>query len=240
MERFRVIPAMDLLSGRCARLVQGDYGRRTYYTGDPVDLARAFLDAGLNRLHVVDLDGTKAGQPVNLEQVAKVAATGITVELGGGIRTEEHISQALDSGVEEVILGSSLLVQPGLLQEWLARYGSRLVAGVDTRQGKAAIHGWQTTTDVPAQELISQLEKLGFERLIYTNIATDGTLRGPDLEGLRDVARQTCMEVTAAGGIKSVEDIQAVKALQGLGITGIIVGKAYYEGRITLKELAAC
>ena len=240
MERFRVIPAMDLIDGRCVRLVQGDYQRRTTYTLDPPALAEAFLAAGLDWLHVVDLDGARAGHPANLETVALLAATGIGIELGGGIRTAAHIQQALDSGAQQVILGSSLLSQAGQLPQWLAGYPDRLVAGVDARRGRVAVHGWQDTTTTTAKELIARLEKIGFDRVIYTDIGLDGTLQGPDIPQLRAMAQATHMAVTASGGISSVADIQAVMALQSAGVTGVIVGKAFYDGRISLEALAAC
>ncbi len=240
MERFKVIPAIDLMDGRCVRLVQGNYQRRTTYTGDPPALAESFLAAGLDWLHVVDLDGARAGSPANLETVALLAATGIGIELGGGIRTAAHIRQALDSGAQQVILGSSLLSQVERLPQWLSAFPRRLVAGVDARYGRVAVHGWQDTTTTTAKELIARLEKIGFDRLIYTDIGVDGTLRGPDIPQLKAVARATHLAVTAAGGIGSVEDIQAVMALQSAGVTSVIVGKAFYDGRISLEELAAC
>jgi len=240
MERFRVIPAIDLMNGRCVRLVQGDYSRSTTYSQEPVELARRFQSVGLDWLHVVDLDGARTGRPINLGTVKALAATGISIELGGGIRTVDHIQQALDSGAAHVILGSSLMSNRDDLPGWLERFPGRLVAGVDARNGKVAVHGWQETTTVPALELIARLEALGFGRVIYTDIATDGTLAGPNLDQLRAVAESTRMEVTASGGIGSVADIQAVTDLAGLGVTGVIVGKAFYDGRISLEELAAC
>ncbi len=240
MEPFKVIPAIDLMDGRCVRLVQGDYSRSTTYPRDPVELARLFQGLGLDWLHVVDLDGARAGRPENLATVQALAATDIGIELGGGIRTVEHIQQALDSGVRDVILGSSLMSNWDDLPRWLDRFPGRLVAGVDARDGQVAVHGWQETTAVPALELIARLEGLGFVRVICTDIATDGTLAGPNLDQLQDVACSTGMEVTASGGIGSVADIQAVAALAGLGVTGVIVGKAFYDGKISLEELAAC
>lgn len=231
---------MDLIDGRCVRLVQGDYSRRTMYPHSPVELARLFQRVGLDWLHVVDLDGAREGHPVNLETVALLAATGIGIELGGGLRTEAHIQQALESGAQQVILGSSLLSQAEQVPQWLASNPGRLVAAVDARQGRVAVHGWQDTTTTTAKELIVRLEELGFDRLIYTDIQADGTLQGPDIPQLRAVAQATHLAVTAAGGIGSVADIQAVMALQSAGVTGVIVGKAFYDGRISLEELAAC
>ena len=240
MGNFKVIPAIDLMDSQCVRLVQGDYSRRTIYPQNPVELARLFLGAGLSWLHVVDLDGAKTGQPENLAVVEALATTGIGIELGGGIRTGDDIQAALDHGARQVILGSSLMERQDELSDWLERFPGRLVAGVDACNGLVAVHGWQDTTSIPALELIAQLEEMGFERVIYTDIATDGMLTGPNLVQLEEVACRTRMEVTASGGISSVADIQAVAALAKLGVTGVIVGKAFYDGRITLEELAAC
>jgi phosphoribosylformimino-5-aminoimidazole carboxamide ribotide isomerase len=189
---------------------------------------------------VVDLDGAKAGRPMNLDTVTAIAETGIQIELGGGIRTEKDIQHALDAGVKEVILGSTLIEQSTQAPRWVARYPNRLVAGVDVRQGFIATHGWQKTTQQSIPQFVAWLEEIGFCRLIYTDITTDGTLRGPSLTQLETIARSTGLEVTASGGIGSVADIQAVKKLQPYGITGVIVGKAFYEGKISIKELAAC
>ncbi|UCH63754.1 MAG: 1-(5-phosphoribosyl)-5-[(5-phosphoribosylamino)methylideneamino]imidazole-4-carboxamide isomerase [Fidelibacterota bacterium] len=240
MGNFKAIPAIDLMDGRCVRLVQGDYDRSTKYPQEPVELARLFLDAGLDWLHVVDLDGARTGKPIALATVKALATTGIGIELGGGIRTSDHIQQALNSGATNVILGSSLMSNRDDLPRWLDRFPGQLVAGVDARKDRVAVHGWQETTTVPALDLITRLEDIGFRRVIYTDIATDGTLAGPNLEGLRAVSRSTRMDVTASGGIGSVADIRAVADLAGLGVTGVIVGKAFYDGRISLEELATC
>jgi len=228
------------MDGRCVRLVQGDYDRSTWYSRDPVELARLFLSAGLDWLHVVDLDGARAGRPENLATVKALATTGIGIELGGGIRTADHIQMALDNGAAHVILGSSLTGSRDDLVLWLDRFPGRLVAGVDARDGRVAVHGWQETTTITALELIAQLEEVGFGRVIYTDIARDGTLAGPNLKQLQEVARSTRMEVTASGGISSVADIKTVADLAELGVTGVIVGKAFYDGRISLEELAKC
>jgi phosphoribosylformimino-5-aminoimidazole carboxamide ribotide isomerase len=240
MERFSVIPAMDLMGGRCVRLVQGRFHDQTTYAHDPADLARTFLDVGLDRLHVVDLDGARLGRPVNLDTITAVAATGITIELGGGIRIEADIWKAFDSGVQDVILGTSLLGEMGKLSDWVARFPNRLIAGVDARNGRVVIRGWQESTGRTALDLLPELERAGFSRIIYTDITTDGTLQGPNLEQLGKIAGNTTMDVTASGGIGCPEDILAVKALQNLGISGVIVGKAFYEGKVTLEYLAAC
>ena len=240
MGSFRIIPAIDLIDGRCVRLYQGDYQRSTTYPHEPVQLARQFLEVGLDWLHVVDLDGARAGQPVNMATVKAIAGTGIGIELGGGIRTATHIQMARDHGAEHVILGSTLLSNWDDLPEWLEAFPGRLVAGVDARGGQVAVQGWQDTTSLMSLDLIGRLEALGFGRVIYTDIAADGTLNGPNLTQLRTVAQATKMDVTASGGIGSVEDIKAVASLEPLGVTDVIVGRAFYDGRISLKDLARC
>ncbi len=240
MDNFRIIPAIDLMHGQCVRLVQGDYDRSTVYPKDPVELARLFLETGLDWLHVVDLDGARMGHPENLAVVESLATTGIGIELGGGIRTGDDIQAALDNGARQVILGSSLTENRDDLADWLQHFPEQLVAGVDALDSLVSVHGWQETTSIPALELIAQLEEIGFKRVIYTDIATDGTLTGPNLKQLEEVASNTRMEVTASGGISSVADIQAVAGLAKLGVTGVIIGKAFYDGRVTLEELTAC
>ncbi|MCK4577447.1 MAG: 1-(5-phosphoribosyl)-5-[(5-phosphoribosylamino)methylideneamino]imidazole-4-carboxamide isomerase [Candidatus Marinimicrobia bacterium] len=237
MAGFKVIPAIDIMDGRCMRLTRGDYRQSKQYSLSPEEQARRFLAAGLDWLHVVDLDGARAGEPRNLDTVNSIAATGIGVELGGGLRTAEHLQAALDSGAAQVILGTSLLGRAESLDAWMKQFPGRLVAGVDARAGLVAVKGWQETSDVLARDLISELEGYGFSRVIYTDIATDGALRGPNLDQLEDIARNTGMAITASGGISSAADIQAVRALEKYGVSGVIVGKAYYEGRVTLEEM---
>ena len=240
MSRFRIIPAIDLIDGQCVRLVHGDFDRCIRYHAEPVELAEIFLEAGLEWLHVVDLDGARCGYPVNMGTVRAIAGTGIHIELGGGMRTEGHISQALDAGVREVILGTSLAERGEMLSCWLDRFPGHLVAGIDSRDGQLVTDGWQTTTLLSALDLVQQLETLGFHRVIYTDIHTDGTMKGPNLEQLEAVAGITRMAVTASGGIGTLEDIHAVRRLYAEGVTGVIVGRAFYEGTISLEDLAAC
>ncbi|MCH8012084.1 MAG: 1-(5-phosphoribosyl)-5-[(5-phosphoribosylamino)methylideneamino]imidazole-4-carboxamide isomerase [Candidatus Marinimicrobia bacterium] len=241
MGSFKVIPAMDLMDGRCVRLVQGDYERKTVYENDPVELAKTFLDAGLDWLHVVDLDGAQSGKPENLSTVEAIANTGIHVELGGGLRRKEHFLLAINSGVDVLILGS-LLVGAGRkeLKEWSADFPGVLAAGIDARNGFVSVHGWKATTNIRAVDLIKIVEKSGFNRVIYTDINRDGTLSGPNLEELKKIVEHTSLPVIASGGISGVEDIWAVKEYASHGVSGVIVGKAFYDGKITLEELSQC
>jgi len=240
MRPFRIIPAMDLLEGSIVRLIQGDYARKTIYTFDPVELASQFLEAGLTTLHVVDLDGARSGSPAHLDVVSKVAKTGIKIEFGGGLRSGIDIERALDAGASEIILGTSLLENQDQLSKWLARYGGKLVAGIDSRDGGVAVRGWRDRTRIDSLKLLAKLEQLGFARAIVTDVATDGAMRGPNLAYLQEVAKSTSMEITASGGVARTEDIYQIAALAPQGISGVIVGRAFYEGAISITELAKC
>lgn len=240
MESFKVIPAIDLMDGKCVRLVRGNYDMKTVYDKAPAELAKAFFEAGLDLLHVVDLDGARIGKPVNLVTVEAIAKTGIRIELGGGLRTKEHLLQAVDCGVTDLVLGSRLLSDEPVLNEWLSLFPGRLAAGIDARDGMAAVHGWESNSTVEAIELANRVEDLGFSRIIYTNISRDGTLTGPDLPQLETIANITALPVIASGGVRNISDILTVKKLQSLGVSGVIVGKAFYEGNITLMEMSRC
>ena len=231
---------MDLLDGSVVRLFQGDYGRRTIYPFDPVDLAQQFLDAGLTRLHMVDLEGARSGTPAHLDVVTEVAKTGIKIELGGGIRSEIDIVQALDAGANEIILGTVLLEESEQLSRWIDRFSGKLIAAVDSHDGRIAIRGWRQRTTIDSRVLLAQLERLGMARAIVTDIATDGSMRGPNLTYLRQVADSTSMEITASGGVALPEHLYRIAALAPHGVSGVIVGKAFYEGAISMAEMAQC
>lgn len=241
MKPFKIIPAIDLIEGRCVRLLRGDYKQKTVYRQDPVELAKAFLDAGLDWLHVVDLDGARTGRPENLASVEAIAKTGIKVELGGGLRERAHFTRALDSGVEALILGSLLVnATDAELEDWSASLPRKLIAGIDAKGGRVAIHGWNTTTVVKAVDLVKKAERHGFLRVIYTDIARDGTLAGPNWEELESVARQSALPVVASGGISGIADIRRIQEYIPYGVVGVIVGKAFYEGKITIEDLKQC
>jgi len=231
---------MDLLDGSVVRLFQGDYGRRTTYPFDPVDLAQQFLDAGLTRLHMVDLEGARSGAPAHLDVVTAVANTGIKIELGGGIRSEIDIEQALDAGANEIILGTVLLEESEQLSGWIDRFGRKLIAAVDSHDGRIAIRGWKQHTSIDSRVLLAQLERLGIARAIVTDIASDGAMRGPNLLYLRQVADATTMEITAAGGVASPEHLCQIAKLAPYGVSGAIVGRAFYEGAISIAQMAQC
>ncbi len=236
---MHVIPAIDLRGGRCVRLTQGDYARETVYDKDPADQALEFERAGARRLHVVDLDGAKAGAPQNLDAIARICKTlSIPVQMGGGIRSLETAHEVLALGVDRVIVGTKLVESPELAKSFFDALGERVVAGIDAKDGHAAVHGWLTQSSARASELAAQMETLGARRVIVTDIAQDGMLQGPNLELLREFLERTGLPVIASGGVSRAEDLSALRTL-GPRIEGVIVGKAFYEGRLSLAEAFA-
>lgn len=240
MANFEVIPAIDLIEGKCVRLEKGNYEKITTYNRDPVDVARQFCDFGLNRIHVIDLDGARAGNPMNLATVEKIAALGVSIEFGGGIRKEHHIQQLMDAGAKEIILGSTLIKCWDDIGNWLEKYPERLIASIDAVDGKVATHGWLNISKITDLELLRMVEELGFTRLIYTDIERDGMLSGLNMEKLTKIAASTSLNVVVAGGVSDMRDLTAIRDSGYQNIVGAITGKAIYEGRISLEELSQC
>lgn len=235
-----VIPAVDLADGKCVRLRQGDMTQRTVYGDDPAAMARHWEEQGAEVLHVVDLDGALSGQSANLPAIeAIVGAVRIPVELGGGLRTRADVQRVLDLGVRWAIMGTSALRNPQAVQEAVAAYGERVIVGLDARDGRVAVSGWTETSDVSVLDLARQMETMGVQRLICTDIATDGMLAGPNLASLRAIAEAVDIEIIASGGVSSLQDIIALKTLEPLGVIGVITGKAIYEGTLDLKQAIA-
>ncbi len=234
---MQVIPAIDLLDGQCVRLHQGDYDQVTRFSSDPVAQALAWQEQGAERLHLVDLDGARSGQPVNDAVVrAIVAALHIPVQLGGGVRSAERAEALLDCGLDRVILGTVALEQPQLVRELASRHPGRIVVGIDARDGLVATRGWLEASTVEAPTLAASFEGSGVAALICTDIATDGTLAGPNLAFLRGMAQASSLPVIASGGIGDLSDLLSLLALAPLGVEGVIVGRALYDGRIDLAE----
>jgi phosphoribosylformimino-5-aminoimidazole carboxamide ribotide isomerase len=232
-----VIPAIDLLGGQCVRLHQGDYDRVSRFGDDPVAQALEWQRQGARRLHLVDLDGARSGEPVNDAVVRAIAAAlSIPVQLGGGIRSAERAAQLLDSGLDRVILGTVAVEQPHLVRALAARYPGRIVVGIDARNGKVATRGWIEQSSVEATELAAGLRHSGVAAIISTDIATDGTLAGPNLEALRRMALASPVPVIASGGVGSLTDLLCLLALEPLGVEGVIVGRALYDGSVDLAE----
>lgn len=232
-----LLPAIDILDGKAVRLTRGSFAERTVYDADPVEAARRWTHTGARALHVVDLDGARAGAPANLEQVRRIAAsTGVPVQAGGGLRTVEAVERAVRAGAHRVVLGTAAYRDLDLLDEVVARIGDRLVVSLDARDGKLAGAGWLEQTELPVEEAIARLQVRGVRQFVYSSIERDGMLAGPDLEGLRRVGAAVRGTFTYSGGVSSLEDLQEIARLRQANLTGVIVGKALYEGRFTVAE----
>lgn len=232
-----VIPAIDLLEGRCVRLYQGDYAQSEVFDENPVAVARQWAEQGAPRLHLVDLDGAKAGHPVNLPVIEAIArAVDVPIQVGGGLRDRQSVANLLATGVQRAILGTVAVEQPDLVAQLCQEFPGQIVVGIDARNGKVATRGWLETSEVLATELAQRMAQLGAAAIIYTDIHRDGTLQGPNLEALRELATAISIPVIASGGVSSVTDLLSLLALEPSGVTGAIVGRAIYTGDVDLKE----
>ncbi len=232
-----VIPAIDLSEGEVVRLERGDMKKRTVYSDDPPAMARRWESQGAGRLHVVDLDGAIEGRPMNLSALGDICeAIDIPVDMGGGLRTLDDIQAVLDLGVRWVLLGTSALTSPEVLRDALARFGDAVCASVDARDGRVAIEGWVETSDISALEFAQRVEDMGVREIVHTDISRDGMLSGPNLSALREIAQNTDLRIIAAGGVKSLDDIRALKKLEPMGVVGAISGRAIYTGDLPLEE----
>lgn len=230
-------PAIDLRGGKCVRLLQGDYDRETVFGDDPVDMARRFVEAGARRLHIVDLDGAKAGLPVQADLVARmVAAAGVPCQLGGGIRSLETARAYAAAGVQRLVVGSVAIEHPELLEAIARELPGRIVLGLDARDGRVATRGWLETSELPAIDVAKRHESLPLAAIVYTDIAKDGMMSGPNLAALAEMIREVHLPVVASGGISKAADILAVA---DTGASGCIVGRALYDGAVTLAEAVA-
>ena len=237
---MEIIPAIDLLDGACVRLHQGDYDQVTQFSEDPVAQALSWQSQGATRLHLVDLDGAKRGEPINDAAVRAItAALDIPVQLGGGVRSLERAEELIACGLDRVILGTVAIEQPELVQELAQRHPGRIVVGIDANDGRVATRGWIEQSDVLATDLAKQFSTAGIAAIITTDIATDGTLAGPNLEALRTMAQCSAVPVIASGGIGCMADLLSLLPLESLGVTGVIVGRALYNGRVDLAEAIA-
>ena len=231
---FTIYPAIDMRGGNCVRLLQGDYNKETVYGDSPFDMARQFASVGAQWIHMVDLDGAKDGKRVNDRFVIQAAKElNVHVQIGGGIRTEADILHYLENGIDRVIIGSIAVSNPEFAIEMIKKYGAKIAVGIDAKDGFVATHGWLDTSKVRAVELGKRFADAGAETFIFTDIATDGTLSGPNIAAVCEMAEATGKNVIASGGVSSLADLKAIAAK---GISGAIVGKALYENRFTLKE----
>lgn len=232
------IPAIDILEGRAVRLTRGDYGEATVYSDDPVELAVRWAAEGADLLHVVDLDGARDGAPRNADLISEIASRStVPIEVGGGVRDLAAVGLLLESGVERVVIGTAAVTDPEFLDEAIESFGSeRFVVALDSRRGRVSLSGWLEDSDTSAPELAGQLSARGVERFLVTAIEVDGTMEGPDLDLLGQVAARTEVPLIASGGIGSLSDLIDLRDLDTTTIEGVIVGKALYEGRFTLAE----
>ncbi|HYK73166.1 MAG TPA: 1-(5-phosphoribosyl)-5-[(5-phosphoribosylamino)methylideneamino]imidazole-4-carboxamide isomerase [Pseudoneobacillus sp.] len=234
---FIIYPAIDMRGGKCVRLLQGDYDKETIYGDSPFEMAKLFAKNGAEWIHMVDLDGAKDGKRVNDQFVIEAAQKlGVKIQIGGGIRTEDDIYHYLKNGVDRVILGSVAVSNPEFATNMIQKYGNNIVIGIDARDGYVATHGWLNKSELKAVEVGKAFADVGAETFIFTDIATDGTLAGPNFEAVEELASETKKSVIASGGISTLADLSGLKELMKKGITGSIVGKALYEERFTLQE----
>jgi phosphoribosylformimino-5-aminoimidazole carboxamide ribotide isomerase len=230
-------PAIDIRGGRAVRLTQGDYGRETSYDADPVDAARRWAGEGAELLHVVDLDGAKAGRPRNLETVARIAvAVECPIQVGGGLRDDESVTAALDAGAERVVLGTAALRDPTFLDATLAQHGERVVVSVDARDGRVALSGWTEAGEEGVVEAVAALSARGVARFLCTAIEVDGTMEGPALGELARIAAATKAKVIASGGVGELSHLESLAREMPANVEGAIVGRALYERRFTVAE----
>jgi len=231
-----VIPAIDLMGGRVVRLRKGDFATQTVYADDPAEVARRFGAAGARRIHVVDLDGARAGRPVNGDAVRAIAAAGVPIEVGGGLRRIEDVAAVLEVGAAYAVLGTAAVQRLELVREACARFPGRIVCGIDAKGGEVAVAGWEQGTGLAAADVARRVKAAGVSLVEYTDVARDGMFTGVDAAGAAQLAREAGVEVVASGGVASLEDVRACRAA---GLAGVIVGKALYEGRIDLAAAVA-
>jgi phosphoribosylformimino-5-aminoimidazole carboxamide ribotide isomerase len=235
---FEIIPAIDIRGGKCVRLLQGDYARETVFGEDPVEMARRWEGEGAGRLHVVDLDAARTGEPVNLAIVGRIAAAlSIPVQMGGGVRSREAVLRALDSGIQRAIVGTAAAADPDTARALFGEFGERLILGLDARDGRAAVAGWTETTSWDAVDLAREMAAAGARRIIFTDIATDGMGSGPSLESTRRLAEAMEIPIIASGGVGSDEHVLQVSELAPAGVEGVIVGKALYTNAVQLPRV---
>jgi phosphoribosylformimino-5-aminoimidazole carboxamide ribotide isomerase len=230
-------PAIDIRDGRAVRLLRGDYEQETVYDGDPAGAARRWAGEGARYLHVVDLDGARAGRPLNLDAVRRIAsAASVPVQVGGGLRDLEALAAAIEAGAERVVLGTAALTDEDLLRAALGSHGERIVVSVDSRGGSVAYQGWTLSGEGRAVELIAKLSAMGVGRFVFTPIEVDGTMEGPGLDQLREAAAATDAEVIYSGGVGSLDDLRSLADAGLPNLAGVIVGRALYEGRFSVSE----
>jgi phosphoribosylformimino-5-aminoimidazole carboxamide ribotide isomerase len=233
-----IIPAIDLRGGRCVRLTQGRASDETVYSENPLKVAREWYEAGAEMLHIVNLDGALGSADRNnlkaLEQI--LYEINIPIQFGGGVRTFDDVRQLDELGATRIVLGTTAIENPVLLEHMVGEFGSTIVVGIDARAGKVAVRGWEKTSSIDAVELAQRVADIGVERIVYTDIERDGMMTGVNLDATREIAESSGLKVTASGGVSSLDDIYALKDLETFGVDSVIIGKALYEGLFTLED----
>jgi len=233
---MKIIPAIDIRGGKVVRLAQGSRDNQTVYSDSPLDTAKKLALPGVEMIHIVDLDGAFEGKPVNLGIILEIAKKiRPKIELGGGIRDEDTLRKALEAGIYRVVIGTKALEQ-GFIEEAAGKFGDRIVAGIDAREGFIYTKGWTHKTDKKAVDLAREVEKMGIKTVNYTDISQDGMLEGPNIESLKEILDSIDIDVVIAGGISSMDDIKKLQPMEKDGLKGMIIGKAIYENKIDLKE----
>jgi phosphoribosylformimino-5-aminoimidazole carboxamide ribotide isomerase len=231
------IPAIDLIDGKCVRLHQGDYTKKTLYSGNPVEVAADFAQQGARRIHIVDLDAARDGKGGNIHTIEKIIRrVHVPVQVGGGVRNSEKIHALLDAGADRVILGTILVRDEEAVKHYVGRYGDRLAASIDAKNGNVRIAGWREGSEITALELGKKVKTMGFSLIIHTDISMDGTMKGPNIPAVEAMASATGLPLIVAGGISCIKDIQRVKGLAKRGVVGVIAGRALYEGALSVRE----
>lgn len=229
-----ILPAIDLLGRKAVRLLKGDYNQVTVYSDSPLEVAEKFKSLDATHIHMVDLDGAKYGTAPNMDIVAEVAEkTGLFIEIGGGIRSMETVKKYIDAGISRVILGTAAICDENFLKEAVKAYGEKIAVGADVKDGKIAVKGWLEQSDVTLDEFFLKMQDLGVKNIICTDISRDGAMRGTNLELYRELSAKYSLDITASGGVSSIED---VKRLREMNLYGAIIGKAYYTGAVDLEE----
>ena len=235
-----LLPAIDILEGKAVRLARGDFEQRTEYDADPLRAAQRWVTAGARALHVVDLDGARSGEPVNVEHVRRIATeVGVPVQVGGGLRNHDAVARVLEAGATRVVLGTAAFRDVDFLDETVAAHRDRVVVSVDARGGKLAAAGWTEQTEIPVSAVIASLAGRGVTRFVYSSIERDGMLAGPDLDEVKGVAAAVRGTFIYSGGISSLDDLRALAGLRQVNLTGVIVGKALYEDRFDVAAAQA-
>ena len=232
---MRIYPAIDIKEGKCVRLKQGNFENTTVYSNNPIEMAKKWEQFGAQYLHIVDLDGARSGKSINREIIQKIVhELSIPIQLGGGIRTLQDVERALNDGVQRVILGTSAVKNPELVKEAVKQYGERIVVGIDAKDGMVAIEGWEQISACSAIDFAKQMEQIGVQTIVYTDIAKDGMLEGPNIEAMKEMTQSVSIDVIASGGVSSKYDIIQLKETE---VEGVIIGKALYTGNIDLRDV---